>query len=92
MIVSLILTTCYLIIFHFNNVLNIYQEAHDISNFGDSIQGNMKNDENVDNMADWILDNIYSDFNFDDMDNNICSLFGILVFRATYEDDLAAKN
>lgn len=50
------------------------------------------NDENVDNMADWILDNIYSDFNFDDMDNNICSLFGILVFRATYEDDLAAKN
>lgn len=41
-LLCIILSFCYVIAFHFTNLLGIYTEAHDIRNFGNNLHGNMK--------------------------------------------------
>ena len=43
----IILSFCYVIAFHFTNLLSIYTEAHDIRNFGNNLHGNMKAEEQL---------------------------------------------
>lgn len=42
--------------------------------------------------VDWVLDNVYPDFDFDDLPNNVCFVFGQMVFAATYGDKVSEKN
>ena len=42
--------------------------------------------------VDWVLDNVYPDFNFDDLPNNVCFVFGQMVFATTYGDKVSEKN
>jgi hypothetical protein len=41
-LLCVILSFCYTIAFHFTSLLTIYTEAHDIRNFGNNLNGNMK--------------------------------------------------
>ncbi|WP_196603299.1 hypothetical protein [Pectinatus haikarae] len=41
---------------------------------------------------DWILDNVYKSFNFSDLPNNVCLVFGRMIYDLTYGDKLSEKN
>ena len=46
-VLCVILSFCYVIAFHFTNLLSIYSEAHSIRNFGNNLNGNMKADAHL---------------------------------------------
>ena len=43
-VLCVILSFCYVIAFHFTNLLSVYSEAHNIRNFGNNLNGNMKSE------------------------------------------------
>jgi hypothetical protein len=54
-LLCIILSFCYVIAFHFTNLLGIYTEAHDIRNFSSNLQGNMQSDGKLEDILKNLL-------------------------------------